>query len=620
MTQLPSNITYGKVVGKFIAAVGDSTNDADYNPDAVALGGTITFTPSAQYIKNNDLGIPTTILKTSITGFLDSEGYLCLEQIDPDTGKNRRGIELVANDSDGMNPVGWNWNVTYNLTLNGFQVAGPKPHAIDVPSGGVVDLTEASPVPSNSGVPIVRGEKGEKGDPGPQGPPGPAGSGGSGGEPVPGPQGPAGPIGPAGPTGPQGPAGPKGDSVEVPLPAALKMAPPEDIPVFSFGTASIWTGVPSISGSAGWYREKRVGVAEVAAGANQTSEAALDIEGSSYYRYPALPSASNYANNSGRLVISDVKPGGESQSAYWLFNIEFVTSSPVVEFIVNATTTNGSFGNILINGKRISERAIRHTGTSGTGVTVKMTFPSVRRRVITVLGLNNGLGRFGGVAVAPGYTVVKPPNRPSRKIAFLGDSFVNGTNLTGMTETFAWRLGYLMGADEILQAGIGGTGFISTIGEAGNSVFSGRIPYIQGWNPDVVIVAGGRNDPSNNTLQAAVSEVLGAFEGKEVYLVSTASEETQVTINNNLRLAAQESGVKFVRASLDFYDREDSVHLTFNSHREFADELFTKIQSFKSAGPKGDRGDPGPAGGAKISVGSSAPVSPAIGDIWLDIS
>lgn len=244
MTQLPSNITYGKVVGKFIAAVGDSSNDADYNPDAVALGGTITFTPSAQYVKNMNQGTPTTIIKTSITGFLDSEGYLCLEQIDPDTGRKRRGIELVANDSEGMNPVGWNWNVTYNLTLNGFQIAGPKPHAIDVPSGGVVDLTEASPVPSNSGVAIVRGEKGDPGPPGPPGPQGPAGSGGGSGEPVPGPPGPA------------GPQGPKGDSVDVPLPAALKMAPPEDIPVFSFGTASIWTGVPSISGSAGWYREK----------------------------------------------------------------------------------------------------------------------------------------------------------------------------------------------------------------------------------------------------------------------------------------------------------------------------------------------------------------------------
>lgn len=219
-TQLPSNVTYGTVVGQFIASVTDSVTDLDYNPDAVPVSGTITFTPSANHVKNiSAQPNPVAILKTPITGVLDEEGYLCSKQIDPDTGKMRRGINLIANDSTDMNPVGWNYKVTYNLSYNNFQIAGPAPHSIDVLSGEIVDLVTESPVPSANGVAIVRGEKGDPGPPGPQGPQGPPGTI-SDIEGIEGPQGPPGPEGPQGPQGPkgepgergpEGPVGPKGD-------------------------------------------------------------------------------------------------------------------------------------------------------------------------------------------------------------------------------------------------------------------------------------------------------------------------------------------------------------------------------------------------------------------------
>lgn len=231
MSQLPSNLQYGTVVGRFIAAVADS-DDSDYNPDGVALRGTVTFTPSTQLVRNYSGGESVTIVKTAITAVLDDQGYLSIPQVDPITGSQRRGVNLVAGDSPGMNPIDWNWNVTYNLTLNNQPVSGPASHAINVLAGEVIDLTEVAPVAVSGGTPVIRGERGErgpKGDPGPAGPAGgpagPTGPQGPAGPPgLTGPEGPAGPqgatgatgaVGPAGPkgeTGPQGPAGPKGDT------------------------------------------------------------------------------------------------------------------------------------------------------------------------------------------------------------------------------------------------------------------------------------------------------------------------------------------------------------------------------------------------------------------------
>lgn len=166
---LPDDLTYGTVVGQFIASVNDSPNDADFSPDLAALAGTITFTPSAQYLKYVQGGRSITILKTPITGVLDSEGFLCTDQIDPATGTLRRGVSLVANDNLALNPVGWNWTVSYNLRWQGASVVAPRSHAIDVGTGKIADLTEESPVTPSAGTPIVRGI------PGPEGPRGPAG-------------------------------------------------------------------------------------------------------------------------------------------------------------------------------------------------------------------------------------------------------------------------------------------------------------------------------------------------------------------------------------------------------------------------------------------------------------
>lgn len=164
MANIPTNVSFGTVVGQFIASIGD-TSDVGREPDAIPVQGTILFTPQISSVKNISASPnPVTIVKTSVAGVLDDEGYLCNLTIDPETGFYQRGVPLVATDDPDINPSGWTWKVSYTFSLNGRQITSPISHSIEVPAGETIDLTEVSPVVSSAGEAIVRGPQGEPGD------------------------------------------------------------------------------------------------------------------------------------------------------------------------------------------------------------------------------------------------------------------------------------------------------------------------------------------------------------------------------------------------------------------------------------------------------------------------
>lgn len=74
MTALPVDLTYGKVVGRFVLAVGDGP-DADILPDGVAATGSITLTAEAP-IRVSGIAEPITLVPTPIGCGLDEDGYL----------------------------------------------------------------------------------------------------------------------------------------------------------------------------------------------------------------------------------------------------------------------------------------------------------------------------------------------------------------------------------------------------------------------------------------------------------------------------------------------------------------------------------------------------------------
>jgi microcystin-dependent protein len=183
MPNIPSNLSYGTVNGRFIVGYQDSI-DSGLEPDASAASGSIFFTPSINVIKDISASpAPVSLLPAVVEATLDSEGYLC-------GYGTTRGINLIAtNDADG-NPVNWTWKVDFRLTAPTGLPLQIDSFSFSLAAGSTVDLTLLAPVPDAGGTYYNIGPQGLQGIQGIQGPVGP--------------QGPQGIQGITGETGPQG--------------------------------------------------------------------------------------------------------------------------------------------------------------------------------------------------------------------------------------------------------------------------------------------------------------------------------------------------------------------------------------------------------------------------------
>lgn len=404
--------------------------------------------------------------------------------------------------------------------------------------------------------------------------------------------------------------------------AGLTLAPSVDQPTITF--ASVGAGaVSTIAGSPGWLREKRIGVAENAPGAAQTSTADLDLTGSTRFRYPGLPTAPGYAANIGQYVASTIKPGASSQAAYWPFNVEFVTSSPTVEIRMNAPVANPNVGRILVNGLPIVDTttSITSTATAGGGYAMKLTFSTSASRTITIIGLNNVQGRFGGVAIESGYTVTKPTDTLTR-IAFIGDSYVNGASPVGLLDTFAWRVASILGyGRNVILGGVGGTGYQTMIGSDPNSLFVNRVSAVMAMNPDIVLLEGGRNDPSAGQ-QAAVEAVIDAIRAlgsPTIYVSNSSSNSAQAAVNTAMQAAAASRSATWIPQDVDSLPKvADAVHPTQAGHVTLADMFVTSMASGSSfsatvdlTGSGGLSGAASPALAVDVTLGGGGTLSGA---------
>lgn len=360
---------------------------------------------------------------------------------------------------------------------------------------------------------------------------------------------------------------------------SLDAAPSADIPTISYASLGA-TAAPVVSGGV-WLREKRTGAAE-STGVGGSGNA-LDVTGSTRFWYPGLRSAVGFSGNTTQYVQSDMKPGGTPQNAYWVAAIDFITDAPAVEIRLNAPAASLRLGLIFVNGKPIQGiEAVRTTGrTAGNGYSATLTFPSAATRRITIYDLNNILGRFGGVAVPTGYTVTKP-SAPGKTIAFIADSYGAGAGAppTGaaVSETFLWRMGILMGADVIINAGIGATGIITTLSGQPTSNFAGRVSDVLAMNPDAVVIAGGRNDSASG-LQAALESLIDSLATvPELYVMPTASNSGAAAVRTAMAAACTIKGVPFLDVNIDTLPKNpDGIHPTWQGHQDLADAAFALL-------------------------------------------
>lgn len=146
MVNLPSNVSYGTVIGRFLIAKSDGS-DLDLYPDGAAAKGSVFFTPSVRSLLNVTAGpAPVTIIPATYEAVLDSEGYLLGDD-------GTRGVRLIATDDPDLNPTDWTWTVSYRLTDDqDVPISGIPNFSMELPSSSTVDLTSVTPVSESNGV------------------------------------------------------------------------------------------------------------------------------------------------------------------------------------------------------------------------------------------------------------------------------------------------------------------------------------------------------------------------------------------------------------------------------------------------------------------------------------
>lgn len=135
----PDNIDYGIVTARFIYDVKDG-DDAGTKPDFKAMTGTVTFTASVgKMLDPGALPVPVIIGRAPIVAVIDEQGYLCTP-LEGTMEPAYRWVELIATDDPDLNPLGWAWNVNYDVRANGKTLKGFDPHQMAVPAGTSQDL------------------------------------------------------------------------------------------------------------------------------------------------------------------------------------------------------------------------------------------------------------------------------------------------------------------------------------------------------------------------------------------------------------------------------------------------------------------------------------------------
>ena len=143
--------------------------------------------------------------------------------------------------------------------------------------------------------------------------------------------------------------------------------------------------------------------------------------------------------------------------------------------------TTGTSGQLI----KVNDQYVTLSYASTTANYVLLDFGSSARRRIDVINAN-----YFPVAIAIGATdsLDIAPIRGPRTVA-LGDSFT-GQGILGWT-TF---LGDALGWDDVIASGVQGTGYLATNGGT-SPTFRGRVQHdVCAQNPDVVWIAGSRND------------------------------------------------------------------------------------------------------------------------------
>jgi len=195
---------------------------------------------------------------------------------------------------------------------------------------------------------------------------------------------------------------------------------------------------------------------------------------------------------------------------------EFQTDARVFE-IVYVGTGQPSENRVLVNGRYVQFEAVRG-GTDGNTYVSRVTLSSSELRNIRVETIAANLY---GIYVGASDRVIAPESSTTAPVRglIIGDSYTEGASgIAGVSEfeVYAAQTARSLGWRDFYQSGVGATGYLAT--RNGSLKFRDRLSTdVFPFQPEVVVVAGGLNDP----FEGLQSEAAATFDAIRAGLPDT---------------------------------------------------------------------------------------------------
>jgi lysophospholipase L1-like esterase len=226
-------------------------------------------------------------------------------------------------------------------------------------------------------------------------------------------------------------------------------------------------------------------------------------------------------------------------------NFRFMTDAPEFEYL--GILPGGTFLHRLsVDGRQSIPATALTPGYND--VKVKFAFGSAKTRMIDLAVEDPD---FIGIRVASGYNIWRPVQGYRRRLVIVGDSLSAGADGIERISMWPWDLGRLLACDDILNASIGGTGWVSDgsgVANFGNRVATDILPILK--STDIVLFVGSRNDPTGQaaSVTSTVNTIVRSVaKAQQTYVAGTF---TALTISNDaVKAGAAAAARPFIDAS-----------------------------------------------------------------------
>jgi len=202
-----------------------------------------------------------------------------------------------------------------------------------------------------------------------------------------------------------------------------------------------------------------------------------------------------------RILVNSVSKPSSGYGGN-LMRVAILTDAPKLAFRVGGASV---YYRVLVDGRFVSKTPDQTSATNYEYIVVDFSSVAKMRRIeVELLVAGGGLR---SIDLLPNYRITAP-QRANVRAAFYSDSYGAGTGVNLGGQAIPRVMADLLGIDDIWDLSLGGTGY-ETAGEAW--VFEDHVDDIATCSPDLLIIAGGTNDPADSTtLSASVSSFLTA--------------------------------------------------------------------------------------------------------------